>query len=124
VSARPTEITRGREHCARLRRSEGSWTVLKTPSVKEIWNFARLFGGAKLLLLIRDGRDVEESWRNAFPESSIDQVATGGFREVAPQGEWFRPIERWRSWSAERQQEFIAIAGPELRGFWLETSAS
>jgi hypothetical protein len=35
--------------------------------------------------------------------------------------DWFRPIERWRSWSAEREQEFIAIAGPELRGFGYET---
>ena len=43
--------------------------------------------------------------------------------EIAPQGEWFRPIERWRSWSAERQQELI-VAGPELRGFGYETSES
>jgi Sulfotransferase family len=179
--------------------TEGSWTVFKTPSVKNIWNFRRLFGGAKLILLIRDGRDVEESWRNAFPETSIEQVrdwwiegsrhmldymarnraeqdrrwslvryedlvstphdtlerilafldikhpsidldlindlpvlgssflprSSDGWKwEIAPQGEWFRPIERWRSWLAERQQEFIAIAGPELRGFGYQTSES
>jgi Sulfotransferase family len=179
--------------------SEGSWTVLKTPSVRNIWNLGRLFGDAKLILLIRDGRDVEESWRSAFPESSIDQMrdwwiqgsrqmldymtrnrveqgrtwllvryedlvstpldtferilafldiksrsvdvdlinnlpvlgssfvprSTDRWKwEIAPQGEWFRPIERWRSWSTERQQEFIAIAGPELRGFGYETSES
>lgn len=48
--------------------------LTKTPSVEGLENFASIFPGAKLLLVVRDGRDVIESGIRSFkwnPEKAI-----------------------------------------------------
>jgi hypothetical protein len=44
----------------------GKRLVTKTPSVKHLTRFAQLFPDATLLLIVRDGRAVVESWVNSF----------------------------------------------------------
>ncbi len=54
---------------------EGKTPLVKEPSVRNLGYFHRLFPGHKLLLLIRDGRDVVQSTVSSWPGWTIKSAA-------------------------------------------------
>ena len=82
--------------------------------------FARI-----LAFLGIDSRSVDLTRLNAVPVWGSSFLGhTSGKWEwgVAAREQGFRPIGRWRSWPVDRQRDFIANAGSELRAFGYETS--
>lgn len=78
--------------------AEGGWSpdesiVVKEPGSHAAPLLAELFPSAKLIFLLRDGRDVVDSWLDAYRKGSW--AIAGGAFPVAPEGRI--PLIRWLS---------------------------
>lgn len=73
--------------------SEAELFVVKEPGSHAAPLLAELFPGSKLIFLLRDGRDVVDSWLDAYREGSW--AISGGAFPVAPEGRI--PLIRWLS---------------------------
>lgn len=166
---------------------DAKYLVTKTPTIRGLEYYLSYFSGSKLIIIIRDGRDVAESGMNSFgwdfvkaiydwkinsrkivdflnknpnsaflvrfedlfttPEETMseaieylelditnypfdklkDMPVSGSSMLKSEKGElnWkpiekeqnFRPVSRYKSWSAWKKFLFIVIAGGELQAF-------
>ncbi len=82
--------------------------VSKTPSVRNLHNFTKLFPSASLILVIRDGRSVVESRVKSFDWNY--EVAMRDWALAA------REIEGFRRQAAACGQKFLVVSYEELYG--------
>ena len=89
--------------------------VVKEPGSHVAPLLAELFPQSKLVFLLRDGRDVVDSWLDAYQEGSW--AIDGGAFPVSPEGRL--PLIRWLSsvWAYRTEAVFEAFRsrGPEDR---------
>ena len=87
--------------------------VTKTPNVTNIQHFFQVFTDARLLILMRDGRSVVESWLNSF-SANFDTV-TRGWARAARTVQGFR-----RQHAAEEGRRFMLVRYEDI---YLDTEA-
>lgn len=80
----------------------------KTPSVRNLRHFSRLFPSALLILVVRDGRSVVESRVKSFDWNY--EVAMKDWARAATE------IDDFRRWAEVRGQKFMIVSYEELYG--------
>ncbi len=89
---------------------DGRRVLAKTPRARHLENFFRLFPGAQLVILVRDGRDVVESagrsWRYAPGAYWMEQWASGA-RAILRFVEDTGRHGRGQSWTLVKYEDLI-----------------
>jgi Sulfotransferase family len=98
---------------------ENKRLLLKTPDSNNINKFFQFFPGAKLLLLMRDGRDVVASFIRKHPNSSEEHWMrkwTDGSRRILDFTQGPERASRGKSWELVRYEALVEHPEDTLKG--------
>ena len=88
--------------------------VLKTPSVGALVDFPVLFPGGKLLILIRDGMALTESYRRSFG-GKLDQIATSWAKGASKILEFKKDHREGASFLIVRYEDLVEDLEAEMK---------
>ena len=97
-----------------LRSEQGKTPLVKEPSVRNLRYFHHVFPGQKLLLLIRDGRDVVQSTISSWPGWTIRNAAIRWARSAELMLEYNRRFQEDRGCLLTRYEDLVESLQPEM----------